>query len=119
VAKENVLELNDLNFDSTVLGAAGPVLVDFTAAWCGPCRALAPILERFADRATNVVVASVDADAYPGLASRYGVRALPTIVLFSGGKEVSRRLGLTNDEGIRKLVAAAAAPSAESAFARQ
>jgi thioredoxin 1 len=108
VAKENVLELNDLNFETSVLAVAGPVLVDFTAAWCGPCRALTPILERFAERTKNVVVASVDADACPDLASRYGVRALPTVIVFAGGREVTRRVGLTNDEGIRKLVAAAA-----------
>ena len=107
MATDKVLELNDLNFDSSVLAASGPVLVDFTAAWCAPCRALSPVLERFADRTDGVVVGSVDADACPDLASRYGVRALPTLVVFAGGKEVARRVGLTNDEGIRKLVAAA------------
>ena len=105
MAKENVLELNELNFEANVLGAPGLVLVDFTAAWCGPCRAQSPILERFAEEAPkDVVVGSVDADAYPDLASRYGVRALPTLLVFAGGKEVARKVGLTNDDGIRKLV---------------
>jgi thioredoxin 1 len=118
VSKEHVLELNDLNFESSVLSVAGPVVVDFTAAWCAPCRALSPVLERFASQTKNVVVGSVDADAYPDLSSRYGVRALPTIVVFAGGKEVTRRVGLTNDEGIRKLVAAATPARAEQVEAR-
>jgi thioredoxin 1 len=107
VATDKVLELNDLNFQSSVLEAAGPVLVDFTAEWCAPCRALSPILERFAEQNEGVVVGSVDGDANPDLASRYAIRALPTLVVFAGGKEVARRVGLTNDQGIRKLVEAA------------
>jgi thioredoxin 1 len=105
VAKENVLELNDINFESSVLDAAGVVIVDFTAAWCAPCRALSPILERFAERAPEgVVVGCVDADAHPDLSARYGVRALPTLIVFAGGQEVARKVGLTNDEGILKLL---------------
>jgi thioredoxin 1 len=112
MAKDEILELNDLNFDSSVLEAGGTVLVDFTAGWCGPCRALSPILERFAEGAPEgVVVGSVDADAHPNLASRYGIRGLPTLVVFAGGKEVARRVGLTNEQGIRKLVGAAPAAS--------
>jgi thioredoxin 1 len=104
MAKDKILELNDLNFESSVIEAAGPVLVDFTARWCAPCRALAPVLERFAAEAEGVVVGSVDGDACPDLASRYGIRGLPTLIVFVGGKEVARRVGLTNGEGIRKLV---------------
>jgi thioredoxin 1 len=105
VAKENVLELNEINFESSVLDAAGVVVVDFTATWCAPCRALTPILQRFADRAPEgVVVGSIDADAYPDLSARYGVRALPTLIVFAGGQEVARKIGLTNDEGIMQLV---------------
>jgi thioredoxin 1 len=86
-----------------VLGCAGTVLVDFTAAWCPPCRALTPILARFASRERQVVVGSVDADAHPHLAARYGVRGLPTVVVFAGGKEIARRVGLTTDDGLRAL----------------
>ncbi len=110
MAKDKVLELNDLNFDATVLEGAGPVLVDFTAGWCAPCRALSPVLERFAAAPDGVVVGSVDADAHPELAVRYGVRGLPTLIVFAGGKEVGRHLGLTNEAGIRKLVAGAVRP---------
>jgi thioredoxin len=105
MAKETILELNDLNFDSSVLEVAGPVLVEFTAAWCPPCRALLPILERFAEQNRHtVVVGSVDADAHPSLAGHYGVRGLPTLVVFVDGKEVARRVGLTTDDGIRRLL---------------
>ncbi len=86
MASDKVHELNELNFDSMVLQAQGPVLVDFTAAWCPPCRAL------------------VDADAYPNLASQFAIRGLPTLVLFTDGREAARRMGLTNEQGIRKLL---------------
>jgi len=106
---EKIIELNDLNFESSVLQAAGLVLVDFTAAWCPPCRALSPVLERLAEQAHGtVVVGCVDADAHPSLSARYGVRGLPTLIVFAGGKEVARRVGLTTDEGVRKLLAARA-----------
>jgi thioredoxin len=117
MATERIVELNDLNFEESALRVAGPVLVDFTAAWCPPCRALSPILERFADETPGTVVGSVDADACPDLAARYGVRGLPTLVVFANGKEVARRVGLTTEEGIRKLLASAGAnttPVAES-----
>jgi thioredoxin 1 len=99
------LELNDLNFESFVLGAEGPVLVDFTAEWCPPCRALAPVLERIAKETSGrVSIGSVDADAYPNLSAQYGIRGLPTMIVFVDGKEVARRIGLTTDEGVRKLL---------------
>jgi thioredoxin 1 len=108
-ATEKILELNDLNFESAVLEAPGPVLVDFTAAWCPPCRALSPILGRFANEAPEgVVVGSVDADAHPDLAARYDIRGLPTLVVFAHGREIARRVGLTTADGLRKLLAAAA-----------
>ena len=107
---DKIIELNELNFESSVLRAAGRVLVDFTAAWCPPCRALSPVLERLAEQSQGTIaVGSVDADACPSLAGRYGVRGLPTLIVFADGREVARRVGLTTDEGIRKLLAAGAA----------
>lgn len=98
-------------FDADVLAAshARPVVVDFSADWCGPCRALAPVLARIAaepDLGGSIV--TVDADAEPGLAARYDVRALPTLLVFRHGQVVDRIVGLTSARAIRGKIAAAA-----------
>lgn len=106
MASKNVHELNELNFESLVLEAKGPVLVDFTAPWCAPCKALSPLVERIADQMHGqVVVGKVDADAHPDLASRFGIRALPTLVVFYDGKEKARRIGLVKEQALRELLA--------------
>jgi len=105
MANERVHELNELNFDSTVLRRGGAVLVDFTAAWCGPCKALSPIVARIADATRGrLLVASVDVDANPNLAAEFGIRGMPTLVVFQDGREIARRVGLTNEAGIRALL---------------
>jgi thioredoxin 1 len=87
------LPLDSHTFDREVAGD-GVTLVDFWAAWCGPCRALAPSLERLAaDFSGRAKVAKVDVDANPDLAGRFGVRSIPTLVFFRGGREVERVVG--------------------------
>ncbi len=82
------------DFDELVRDAEAPVLVDFWAAWCGPCRAVAPEMAKIAkDRKGRVVVAKVDTEALPAIASRYGIRSIPTMILFRGGKEAQRLSG--------------------------
>ena len=82
------------DFDELIRDAAEPVLVDFWAAWCPPCRAVAPELERLAAaRAGSVVVAKVDTEALPEVSARFGIRSIPTMILFRGGKEASRVSG--------------------------
>jgi thioredoxin 2 len=82
------------DFDELLRDAKAPVVVDFWAPWCGPCRAVAPEVEQLAgQRAGSVIVAKVDTDALPDVAGRYGIRSIPTIVLFRGGKEAKRVMG--------------------------
>jgi thioredoxin 1 len=81
------------HFQTDVLEAEEPVLVDFTAAWCAPCRIMAPVLRELAGDRTDLRVVEVDVDAQPELAARYAVLSMPTFVLFRGGIEVQRLVG--------------------------
>jgi thioredoxin 1 len=97
-------EINDLNFDQEVLGSDQPYLLDFSAVWCAPCKALQPIVEGVAkELAGKLRVGKIDMDASPGVAMRYSVRGAPTLILFRNGKEAGRKLGLTNRQGILQL----------------
>ena len=105
----NVQELTDANWQSEVLSSATPVLVDFWAAWCPPCRALAPTIEKLAgEYQGRVKVGKMDTDQYPEIPSNLRVSSLPTIILFQGGKEVARMVGLQPEakfkDALNKLV---------------
>jgi thioredoxin 1 len=90
----NVTELTDKTFDEVVRGADRPVLVDFTAAWCGPCQKIAPILEELAvEQADNFQVAKIDVDANPETMLRYEVMSMPTLILFKDGEPAHRLVG--------------------------
>jgi len=94
---ERVRVLTDENWETEVMRAEGPVLVDFWASWCPPCRLLAPEVDALAGSlAGRVVVGKLDVDANPLAASRYRVRSIPTLLLFEGGRETGRRMGFAN-----------------------
>lgn len=105
MASANVLTVDDSNFESEVLRSSVPVLVDFTATWCGPCKALAPIIDRIADDfAGKVKVAKLDIDDSPKTTSKYGVRSVPTCMVFQGGVKTGMQAGLTHREKLVQLL---------------
>ena len=105
MAGANVFEINDGNFDNEVLKADVPFLLDFSAVWCGPCKVLAPIVERLADEYKGKVkVGKLDIDDSPGVASKFGIRSVPTVLVFKGGKESGRHVGVTNKDTLLKLL---------------
>ena len=90
------LEITDATFEEVVLKSDKPVVVDFWAAWCGPCRMVGPIIEELSDDYQGkAVVGKVDVDANQEFAAKYGVRNIPTVLVFKGGEIVSRQVGVS------------------------
>ena len=88
------VKIDNSNFDSDVLNSDTPVVVDFWAEWCGPCKAIGPSLEEISDEmAGKVTIAKVNMDENPELASKYGVRSIPTLLMFKGGEPVAIQVG--------------------------
>ena len=97
------------DFDDTVLKASVPVLVDFYADWCGPCKMVAPLVDELAHQHMGkIVVAKVDTDRAPAVAAKYGIRSIPTLIIFRHGAEVERSIGF-EPERVRALAEEAAA----------
>ena len=86
MASDAVKEFTDDNFDSEVLQSDGPVLVDFWAPWCGPCRQIAPMIEELASENPTIKIGKINIDDNPGAAQRFGISSIPTLLVFKGGE---------------------------------
>ncbi len=102
------VKLDDDDFDRLIADAEVPVLVDFHADWCGPCKIMAPLLDDLArERTGELLVAKLDTDANPRTPNRFGIRGIPTLILFEGGEEADRAVGAVPRERLEELIAAA------------
>jgi len=101
----NLTELSDQTFDAEVLQSDRPVLVDFWAPWCGPCRLIAPIVEQLAgENAQTLKVAKVNIDDSPNVAANYGVSSIPTLMIFKGGEVVDRFVGVQPKHRLQEAI---------------
>jgi thioredoxin 1 len=105
MANANVKEFSDQNFDTEVLKASEPVLVDFWAEWCMPCKMLAPTIDKIADGyAGKVKVGKLDTDSNRDTAMKYGISAIPTVILFKGGQVAQKFVGLRQERDFREAL---------------
>ncbi|MCB2188088.1 MAG: thioredoxin [Deltaproteobacteria bacterium] len=101
-----VLQVNDDSFDAEILKSDTPALVDFWASWCGPCRAIAPVVEEISeDYAGRVKVAKLNVDESPKTPGQYGIRAIPTLIMFKDGKVVDQITGAVSKSHIEQALA--------------
>jgi thioredoxin 1 len=101
----NIENVNDENFGRVVLDSKQPVLVDFWAQWCGPCRSLAPIVDALAEQyAGTARIVKLNVDDSPAIVERYRVQAIPTLILFRGGEEKQRMVGVSGKELIAQAI---------------
>jgi len=102
---EHIKQVSNEDFESTVLQSSTPVLVDFWADWCGPCRMLAPILDRIAEKnAKKLTVVEVNVDTNQDIAQKYNIRGIPTIILFKSGNVVATHVGMATESKLSSFI---------------
>ena len=101
-------KVSDATFESEVLKAAGPVVVDFWAEWCGPCKQIAPVLEELSGSlGSKVKIVKLNVDESPSIASKYGIQSIPTLMIFKNGKMTSRQVGSAPKQKLEQWITAA------------
>ncbi|MEI8064475.1 MAG: thioredoxin [Verrucomicrobiota bacterium] len=107
MASKNIVTLTGANFDQEVTKSAVPVLVDFWAEWCGPCKMIAPVLDELADeKVGKLKIGKVNVDDAQDLAGKYGIRSIPTLLIFKGGVVKEQVVGMTGKKDLEKKLAA-------------
>ncbi|MBS9431526.1 MULTISPECIES: thioredoxin TrxA [Photorhabdus] len=102
---EKIIHLSDASFDTDVLNAEGPVLVDFWAAWCGPCKMIAPILDEIApEYSGKLTIAKLNIDDNPATAPKYGIRGIPTLLLFKDGQVAATKVGALSKTQLKEFL---------------
>lgn len=104
---DKIIHLTDSSFDADVLKAEGPVLVDFWAEWCGPCKMIAPILDEIAEEfAGKLTISKLNIDQNPATAPKYGIRGIPTLLLFKNGEVAATKVGALSKGQLKEFLGA-------------
>ncbi|WP_028309429.1 thioredoxin [Desulfitibacter alkalitolerans] len=105
MASDKIIKIEDNNFESAVLNSKETVLVDFWAAWCGPCRMIAPVIDEIAEELAGIIkVGKLNVDENPQTPTQFGVMSIPTLIIFKGGEEVERIVGFKTKNELSALL---------------